>query len=516
MDTWFIIISSLCVAALIRSIIINRRNNKKMLLPGPSIMYNIFIQLTTHPLNWEGAVLINLKAKYGPLFTLSLAFQPFIFVGSHDLAHQILIKKGTIFSDRPKSLPMLNISSASYGHTWRLFRRNLASEMMHPERIKSYSWARKWVLHILIDRLQEQKKGEGIKVVDHFHYVVSCLMMAMCFGEKFDERQVNEIAKVQRDMLLIVGSGRFMTHNLFPRMSKILCRNWWKQFEKLLNNKEQLFIPIIKSRIESIRTTGRQSVAYVDTLVNLKLPKEANYNGNVRKLTHKEMVSLCSEFLNGGTYTTSTSLQWIMANLVKHPHIQNKLYDEIIEVVGQPYPLPPHGAEPVLINEENLKKMPYLKAVVLEGLRRHPPSHFGLPHKVTKEVEVQGYVIPQGATLNFLLGEMGLDPKVWDNPMEFKPERFFSNDKSNGVFDFDLSGSKEIKMMPFGAGRRICPAVDLALLHLEYFVANLIWYFYWTTPNGYHVDLAEKVEFTILMKNPLVAQISSRSSKRST
>ena len=161
-----------------------------------------------------------------------------------------------------------------------------------------------------------------------------------------------------------------------------------------------------------------------------------------------------------------------------------------------------------VINEEDLQKMPYLKAVVLEGLRRHPPGHFVLPHKATKDVEVKGYVIPQGATVNFMVAEMGMDPTVWDDPMEFKPERFMSNDGSNGVFD--ISGSKGIKMMPFGAGRRICPGSDLALLHLEYFVANLIWYFDWSVPDGYCVDLTEKVEFTVVMKNPLQAQISLR------
>ncbi|KAJ0837756.1 putative cytochrome P450 [Helianthus annuus] len=159
----------------------------------------------------------------------------------------------------------------------------------------------------------------------------------------------------------------------------------------------------------------------------------------------------------------------------------------------------------MVINEDDLQKMTYLKAVVLEGLRRHPPAHFVLPHKVMKEVEVQGYMIPQGATINFMVGAMGLDPKVWDEPMEFKPERFLVND---GVFD--VSGSKGIKMMPFGAGRRICPGSDLALLHLKYFVVNLIWYFHWSVPDGCHVHLSEKPEFMVVMKNPLRARISSR------
>ncbi|PWA76283.1 Phloem protein 2-like protein [Artemisia annua] len=392
----------------------------------------------------------------------------------HSLAHEILFQKGALSSDRPKSINICNISSSSYGPTWRLLRRNLASEILHPYRIKTYSWARKWVLRNLIDKLQEQHhEADGIKVVDHFQYAMFSLLVLMCFGEKFDEVRINEIAKAQRDMLLV--SARFMVLTMYPRLGNILFRNRWKEFEKLTGDKERLLIPIIKSRIESA-DSDKEIVAYVDTLVNLQLPEDEGNNGNGGKLTYKEMVSMCSEFLNAGTDTTTSALQWIMANILKHPHIQSKLYDEIISVVGRPPKIPKKGVElESVINEEDLQKMTYLKAVVLEALRRHPPLHFVLPHKTTKDVEVKGYMIPLGATVNFMVAEMGMDPTVWDDPMEFKSERFMSNDASNGVFD--ISGSKGIKMMPFGAGRRICPGSDLALLHLEYFVANLIWYF---------------------------------------
>ncbi|CAN1217705.1 Cytochrome P450 89A9 [Linum perenne] len=98
-----------------------------------------------------------------------------------------------------------------------------------------------------------------------------------------------------------------------------------------------------------------------------------------------------------------------------------------------------------------------------------------------------------------MVAEMGRDPKVWEDPMSFKPERFV-----------DIKGIKEIKMMPFGAGRRICPGYGLALLHLEYFVANLVWSFDWKAVEGDEVDLSEKQEFTVVMKNPLQANVSPR------
>ncbi|CAL5360585.1 unnamed protein product [Camellia sinensis] len=353
----------------------------------------------------------------------------------------------------------------------------------------------------------------------------------MCFGDRLDEKQITQIETVQRAMLL--SSSRFNMLNYWPKLGKIVFHNSWNELLRMRQDQEEVLIPLIEARVDVVkqRRQGNQEeessvVAYVDTLVDLELPDEK------RKLNNDEMVSLCGEFLNGGTDTTSTALQWIMANLVKYPRVQSKLYEEIIGVVGPPPPLSRGGEKKekeilLVINEKDLHEMSYLKAVVLEGLRRHPPGHFALPHTVTKDVELEGYEVPKGTMINFMLAEMGWDPKVWDEPMEFKPERFLINSGGNGgegegegegegkgeaTVVFDITGNKEIKMVPFGAGRRICPASGLALLHLEYFVANLVWYFEWTAADGNvgDVDLSEEHEFTIVMKNPLRAHISPR------
>ncbi|KAI3796314.1 hypothetical protein L1987_38981 [Smallanthus sonchifolius] len=329
METWFIIVVSLCIAALIRPTLSHRRYNKK-LPPGPSLLHSSFLLLTNSPLNFE-PVLINLKDRFGQLFTLSTGFGPSILVSSHKLAHEILVKKGALFSDRPKFFINFNISTASYGPNWRLLRRNLASEVMHPSRIKSYSSARNWALRILISRLSEQENDQagGVKVVDHFCHTIFRLLVLMCFGDKFDESRVNEIAKVQREMMLVAGSRRITMLAMFPKWGKILFSKVWKQFEKVRDNKEQVFVPIIMARIESAHSEVPRVVAYVDSLADLRLPDGG-------KLTYREMVGLCSEFLTGGTDTTTSALQWIMANLVKHSRIQSKLYDEIVAVVGPP------------------------------------------------------------------------------------------------------------------------------------------------------------------------------------
>ncbi|KAK6289269.1 hypothetical protein POUND7_000810 [Theobroma cacao] len=238
---------------------------------------------------------------------------------------------------------------------------------------------------------------------------------------------------------------------------------------------------------KEVKYEGEHILSYVDTLLDLQLPEEK------RKLDEGEIVSLCSEFLNAGTDTTSTALHWIMSNLVKYPHIQEKLFMEIRRVVGD-------GEE---VKEDDLQKMPYLKAVILEGLRRHPPAHFLLPHRVTEDIVLNHILVPREGTVNFFTAEVGWDPKVWDDPVVFKPERFVSSD--GGEEMFDITGSTEIKMIPFGAGRGICPAYGLAMLHLEYFVANLVWFFEWRPVDGDDIDLSDTEEFTIVMKNLLQA-----------
>ena len=244
----------------------------------------------------------------------------------------------------------------------------------------------------------------------------------------------------------------------------------------------------------SSSSSSEYVLSYVDTLLDLQLPEEES------KLNEGEMVSLCAEFLSGGTETTSTALQWIMANLVKHPHIQSKIFEEISGVVEE-------GRQEV--REEDLQKMPYLKAVILECLRRHPPLHFLLPHSVTRDVTLGGFVIPKDTVVNFMVADVGWNPRTWEDPVAYKPERFM-NKEGNGVEAFDVTGRKEIKMIPFGGGRRICPEHDLAIFHLEYFVANLVLNFERRAVDGEEVDLSEKQELTIVMKNPLQVHLSPR------
>ncbi|KAG6571193.1 Cytochrome P450 89A2, partial [Cucurbita argyrosperma subsp. sororia] len=493
MAMWFIIVISLCISYVVSSILSHFRSSTKLPPGPPSIpIISTFLWLRTSNLQLE-SYLRTAVAKYGTIVTLRRGSRLSIFIADHSIAHKILVQNGALFSGRPPAQPVSklltsnqhSISSASYGPLWRLLRRNLTSQILHASRVKSYNRARKGALDNLLNRLVSYSKSETpVTVIDHFHYAMFCLLVLMCFGDRLDEPHIREIMDVERAVVL--SYERFNVLNFWPKFTKILLRKRWQTLLQLRKNQEDVIIPLIEARRKANQNRGNRETEQTE------------------KLTNEEIVTICSEFLNAGTDTTSTALQWIMANLVKYPEIQHKAFCRDKRSNGDRT-----GEE---VKEDDLRKLPYLKAVVLEGLRRHPPGHFVLPHAVKEETELENYVIPKYGTVDFMVAEMGWDPKVWEDPAAFMPERFLKGGKEEEeeVSEFDITGSKEIKMMPFGAGRRICPGFGLAILHLEYFLANLVWRSEWKAVEGDEVDLSEKLELTVVMKKPLKARIYSR------
>ncbi|CAM0956516.1 unnamed protein product [Alopecurus aequalis] len=480
---------------------------RRRLPPGPpSVPVLGSVVWLTNSLADVEPLLRRLFRRYGPIVSLRVGSGLSIFVADRHLAHAALVESGTALANRPtlsserlRGENSNTITRASYGPLWCLLRRNLVAETLHPSRVRLFAPARSWVRRVLVQKLREsESKSGGAAVVETFQYAVFCLLVLMCFGERLDEAAVRAIAVAQRDQLLY-GSKKLAVFAFFPSLTKHLFRDRLRIAHAMRCRQKELFVPLINARREYKSRGGdpRKETtfehSYVDTLLDIKLPEEGN-----RPLTDAEMVNLCAEFLNAGTDSTSTGLQWIMAELVNNPAIQEKLYKEISATTGD---------DKEEVSEEDVHNMPYLKAVILEGLRKHPPGHFVLPHKAAEDMDIGGYLIPKGATVNFMVVEMGRDEQQWEKPLVFSPERFLPGGAGEGV---DVTGNREIKIMPFGVGRRICAGLGIAMLHLEYFVANMVREFEWQEVAGEEVDFTEKLEFTVVMKKPLRPRLVPR------
>ncbi|KAB5548124.1 hypothetical protein DKX38_011530 [Salix brachista] len=302
MESWFLILVSISISFFLK-IVFNKFLTSKKLPPGPLtfpfIGNLLWLRMSASKVE---PILRSLHAKFGPMVTLRIGTRTAIFVADRTLAHEALILSSAVYADRPPpgaTRRLINsnlhiISSSSYGPTWRLLRRNLTAEILHPSRVKSYTHARNWVLQILQNRFESQAKaGRPICAMEHFQYAMFCLLVLMCFGDKLDEDQIKRIKEVQRQM--IVNFGKFNILNFWPRVTKILLRNRWKELFFLRKCQDDVLIPLIRARKkakeERVNKTKKDKKdyedeyvsSYVDTLLDLELPEEK------RKLREEEM-----------------------------------------------------------------------------------------------------------------------------------------------------------------------------------------------------------------------------------
>jgi cytochrome P450 len=143
-----------------------------------------------------------------------------------------------------------------------------------------------------------------------------------------------------------------------------------------------------------------------------------------------------------------------MAELMRNRRVMDKLQGEIREVF--------RGK--AAISESDIEArggLPYLKLVIKENLRLHPPVPLLVPRESVEACEVDGYMIPAGSRIIVNAWAIGRDSRYWEDAEEFRPERF-----EDCAVDF--MGS-DYEFLPFGAGRRMCPGKATAMLHISYF-----------------------------------------------
>ncbi|XP_020174018.1 cytochrome P450 76M5-like [Aegilops tauschii subsp. strangulata] len=141
-----------------------------------------------------------------------------------------------------------------------------------------------------------------------------------------------------------------------------------------------------------------------------------------------------------------------------------------------------------MITEADVVKLPYLQAAVKESMRLQPVAPLLLPHLVVEEgMEIGGYAVPKGAAIIFNSWSIMRDPATWERPEEFMPERFL------GKTELGMWG-KEVKFIPLGTGRRLCPALPMVELLVPFMVASMLHALEWRLPHGMPPDQVDVTE----------------------
>lgn len=183
------------------------------------------------------------------------------------------------------------------------------------------------------------------------------------------------------------------------------------------------------------------------------------------------------DLFTAGTDTSSSTVEWALAELIRHPEILAKAQRELDSVVGP-------GR---LVSELDLPNLPYLQAIIKETFRLHPSTPLSLPRMAAEDCEINGYFIPKDSTLLVNVWAIARDPNVWPEPLEFRPSRFLPGSEHAHI---DVRGN-DFEVIPFGAGRRICAGMSLGLRMVQFMTATLVHAFNWALPDG---QLAEKLD----------------------
>ncbi|KAL6659457.1 hypothetical protein ACP70R_003497 [Stipagrostis hirtigluma subsp. patula] len=335
----------------------------------------------------------------------------------------------------------------------------------------------------LVADLDVQRASGGVVLAaESLRSALFGVMAAMCFGEDVDDGIVRAMDRAMDDLVqCFLGLRVFVT---LPAITGLIFRNRWRKLVELRRQQEEMYLPLIDAR--RVRPSGDgEPPAYVTrswTSASRTSSQPQPQPAAAGASDDGDLVGLCSEFLGAGTEPAASALQWIMANLVKRPDV----------------------------GEEVLGRLEYLNAVIMEGLRLHPPAPLVLRQTTSTSTAGVFPAGPAATAVHFPLAKLARDKKAWTYPHEFRPERVLASGDGEGLSLVAAAESAgEIRMMSFGAGRRMCPGMGIAMLHLGYFVANLVTEFEWAEADGHHaVDLQPHVGFFFVMKRPLRARLT--------
>nr|UUY85543.1 camptothecin hydroxylase [Camptotheca acuminata] len=416
-------------------------------------------------------VLECLASQYGPILFLKFGIRSILVVSSPSVVEECFIKNDIIFANRPRNM-LSDISSynystivgAPYGHYWRSLRRLASVEFFSLNSLQKSSNIREEEIHNLLYHLFKFSKSGTQKV--QLKYWFSLLTFNIITRLVAGKRCV-------RDAVAGMDLGKQILEELKGKFVSIMPLNmcdffpilrWfgYKGLEKnliTLHKERDEFLQDLINEVRRKRTcsaninivTNKAKTTLIGTLLSFQESEPDFFSDTIIK-------SIISDMFFAGSETSAITLEWAMSLLLNHPEVLGKLRAEIDDHVG-------HGR---LLDDSDLVKLPYLRCIINETLRLYPPTPLLLPHCSSVDCTVGGYEIPQGTILWVNAWAMHRDPKLWEEPTKFKPERFEG-----------MEGRERYKFIPFGIGRRACPGASMGIRTVSLALGALIQCFQW-------------------------------------
>ncbi|XP_023640606.1 cytochrome P450 76C4-like [Capsella rubella] len=436
----------------------------------------------------------ELSKTYGPIMSLKLGCLNSVVIGSPEAAREVLKTHDQILSGRKStnSIRSINHHEASVAWLppssarWRLLRKLSASLLFSPQRIEATKALRMKKVQELVNFVSESsERGEAVGISRISFTTALNIISNVLFSVDIGSYDCKNSNGFQETVIAgMEASGKPDAANFFPCLGFLDLQSNRKTMKASTEKLFRVFREFMDAKT-ALRneSTDVSNMDFLDSLLALT-------QGDEPEIDNNDIEHLLLDMFAAGTDTTSTTVEWAMAELLKSPKTMAKAQAEIDSVVGQ------NG----VVEETDISELPYLQAIVKETLRLHPAVPLLLPREAEADVEILGFMVPKDAQVLVNVWAIGRDPNVWENTTRFEPERFLGK-------EIDVKG-KDYELTPFGAGRRICPGLPLAVKIVSLMLASLLYSFDWKLTNGVvseDLDMDETFGITLHKTKPLHA-----------
>nr|AGC92781.1 cytochrome P450 [Meretrix meretrix] len=243
---------------------------------------------------------------------------------------------------------------------------------------------------------------------------------------------------------------------------------------------------VINQRKEALERSGKSDRKYLDFLDILLTARDDNNQG----LTPLEIRNEVDTFMFEGHDTTASATSWILYSLAKHPEYQKKCQEEIDQLL--------QGRDTDDIEWSDIPKLEYLTMCIKEGMRDHSPVPF-IQREFTHDFELDGKTFPAGTTVSLHIFGLHHNKHVWENPMEFIPERFTKD---------NIAKMDTFQFVPFSAGPRNCIGQHFAMNEEKVILSKLLRR-YWFELDESHI-VRRKVGAVMRAENGIYMYVTPR------
>uniref|UniRef100_A0A803Q5V1 Cytochrome P450 n=1 Tax=Cannabis sativa TaxID=3483 RepID=A0A803Q5V1_CANSA len=441
-----------------------------------------------------------LAKVYGPIFKFWMGTKLCVVITSPQLIGQVVREQDIVFANRNLSICSSittyaghDIAFASYGPEWKNLRKIFIREMSSNTKIDIMYGVRRGEvrksIRYLFENINTPVDIGRLAFQTTMDTVINMTIGASLEGDDV-AIDIGQFKKAVEDLVLI--NGKFNISDVFPVLKWFDIQGMARESTKIFQMFEAVFDKAIAKRKNTLNDPVPKAFTRKDFLQYLMELHEDQTSET--PITITEIKALLTDTFLAATDTTTTTVEWAMAEILNKPVVLNKIQEELKQVVGLNNN----------VEDSHLSKLTYLNAVLKETLRLHPPVPFLVPRKSSQSAIVGGYTIPKGATIFLNVWSMQRDPNVWNNSLEFLPERF-CGDKIQGDIDYNFSGHQNFNYLPFGSGRRICAGISLGEKMVMHLLASFMHCFDWKLPVGTKVEFLDKFGLVLKKQTPLAA-----------